>query len=105
MPMGAYLKRIEQVLSWAAEQDIWVVIDMHQDEYAPGVGSDGAPQWAVLGTEVKIPNWLEALYAKIKDKLPFSKAVGEFEALYAKIKDKFPFSKAVGEFSSLCTQR
>ncbi|HEX5265904.1 MAG TPA: cellulase family glycosylhydrolase [Acidimicrobiales bacterium] len=63
-----YLDRIAQVVGWAREQGIYVLLDMHQDAYsrftpdtapvnaAPLVGpapessnhADGAPPWAVL---------------------------------------------------------
>ena len=44
-----YLDRIEQVVGWAAEQDMHTIVDLHQDNYAyfvPGGGADGAPAWA-----------------------------------------------------------
>jgi hypothetical protein len=48
-----YIERIAQVVGWAEEQDIWVFIDFHQDNYAyflPGADgggwNDGAPSWA-----------------------------------------------------------
>lgn len=44
---AAYLGRIEQVVGWASEQDVHVIVDFHQDNYAyfvpGGGGSDGAP--------------------------------------------------------------
>jgi endoglycosylceramidase len=63
-----YLDRIAQVVEWAREQGIYVLLDMHQDNYsrftpetypyqAPpvvtttresGGHADGAPQWAVV---------------------------------------------------------
>jgi endoglycosylceramidase len=59
-----YLNRINQVVGWATQQGIYVILDMHQDEYSrfilPGAkktlpsgcpasgGSDGAPAWAVF---------------------------------------------------------
>jgi endoglycosylceramidase len=51
----AYLERIEQVVRWAREQDVWVIIDFHQDSYSyftsddnneQGANLDGAPAWA-----------------------------------------------------------
>lgn len=51
----AYLERIDQVVRWAREQDVWVFIDFHQDSYsyfvpsddnAHGGNYDGAPGWA-----------------------------------------------------------
>jgi len=60
----AYVDRIRQAVTWAREQGIYVVLDMHQDAWgkyiaspkteqcAPGFshqqGWDGAPQWATL---------------------------------------------------------
>ena len=59
-----YLQRVEQVVGWARQQGIYVILDMHQDQYSrfilPGKpstlpsgctssgGSDGAPAWAVF---------------------------------------------------------
>ena len=60
-----YLDRVAQVVRWAQQQGISVILDMHQDQYSryilPGPsttvaglscrssgGSDGAPQWAVF---------------------------------------------------------
>jgi endoglycosylceramidase len=61
----AYLDRVAQVVGWAKQQGISVILDMHQDQYSryilPGPnstvaglscsssgGSDGAPKWAVF---------------------------------------------------------
>jgi len=60
-----YLDRVAQVVGWARQQGISVILDMHQDQYSryilPGPtttvaglpcrssgGSDGAPKWAVF---------------------------------------------------------
>jgi len=61
---AAYLAQIRQAVDWAAANDIYVVLDMHQDAWGkyiatpptetclPGfdraIGWDGAPQWATL---------------------------------------------------------
>jgi endoglycosylceramidase len=62
---ATYLDRITQVVGWASQQSIYVILDMHQDQYSryilPGTsttlvgqtctsagGSDGAPAWAVF---------------------------------------------------------
>ncbi len=62
---ASYLSRVAQVVGWAAQQRIYVILDMHEDQYSrfilPGEsativgqactssgGSDGAPAWAVL---------------------------------------------------------
>ena len=43
----AYLKEIDQRIEWAAANDLFVVLDMHQDLYSVKY-SDGAPGWATL---------------------------------------------------------
>lgn len=43
----AYLDEVERWLDWYADNDIHVVLDMHQDLYGWAVGGDGAPDWAV----------------------------------------------------------
>ncbi len=42
-----YLKGIDEMISWAAKNDIHVFLDMHQDLYSVKF-SDGAPEWATL---------------------------------------------------------
>lgn len=42
-----YLQGIDQHIQWAADNDIFVVLDMHQDLYSV-LYSNGAPQWATL---------------------------------------------------------
>jgi len=60
---ATYLARVAQVVGWARQQGIYVILDMHQDQYSryilpadtksapagctPSGGSDGAPAWAV----------------------------------------------------------
>jgi hypothetical protein len=60
---STYLNRAAQVVGWARQQGIYVILDMHQDQYSryivpvkkgtapsgctPSGGSDGAPAWAV----------------------------------------------------------
>jgi endoglycosylceramidase len=61
---ATYLNRVAQVVGWARQQGIYVILDMHQDQYSrfilpakkgtapsgcsPSGGGDGAPAWAVL---------------------------------------------------------
>ncbi|WP_152392930.1 cellulase family glycosylhydrolase [Paenibacillus guangzhouensis] len=42
-----YLSAIEKFVEYAANQGLWVFLDMHQDLYGVDYG-DGAPQWATL---------------------------------------------------------
>ena len=60
---ATYLDRVAQVVDWARQQGIYVILDMHQDQYSryilpadaktapsgctPSGGGDGAPGWAV----------------------------------------------------------
>ncbi|MDA8283219.1 MAG: cellulase family glycosylhydrolase [Actinomycetota bacterium] len=48
----AYLAKVTQVVRWAREEGIAVLLDMHQDNWAadtyPGHEDDGAPPWATL---------------------------------------------------------
>lgn len=43
----AYLKEIDKRVQWAAENGIWLMLDMHQDLYGRKFGN-GAPDWATL---------------------------------------------------------
>ena len=49
-----YLQKMDQLVQWAAESNIWVIIDIHQDAFSryslQGCG-EGFPEWAVSGTE------------------------------------------------------
>ena len=56
----AYLKGIDQHIQWAADNDMFVVLDMHQDLYSV-LFADGAPQWATL-TEGK-PHKIGAIWS------------------------------------------
>lgn len=42
-----YLKEIDQRIAWAAANDMFVVLDMHQDLYSSKY-ADGAPEWATF---------------------------------------------------------
>ena len=62
---ATYIDRIAQVVRWAREQGVYVLVDMHQDEWSrfiqpgsepcpagtePAGGFDGAPKWAIVTT-------------------------------------------------------
>jgi endoglycosylceramidase len=42
-----YLKGIDQRIAWAKANDIYIILDMHQDLFSVKY-SDGAPEWATL---------------------------------------------------------
>ncbi|HDH97483.1 MAG TPA: hypothetical protein ENF73_07135, partial [Proteobacteria bacterium] len=43
-----YLAALAERIEWCRERGIYVILDMHQDEYAEKYGGDGAPEWACL---------------------------------------------------------
>jgi len=47
----AYLKEIDKRIEWAAENDLYVFLDMHQDLFSVKYG-DGAPEWATLDEDL-----------------------------------------------------
>lgn len=63
---STYIDRVEQIVNWADEQDVYVILDMHEDDYSQfiypgpnetgippiltptgGAGNDGAAPWAI----------------------------------------------------------
>lgn len=43
----AYLSEVDKRVEWAAANDLFVILDMHQDLYSVDY-ADGAPQWATI---------------------------------------------------------
>lgn len=41
-----FFRKVDQMVDWAEERGIFVLLDMHQDLYGPAFGGDGAPVWA-----------------------------------------------------------
>merc|ERR1719483_1652726 len=67
----SYIDRIAQIVQWAKEQDIRVIIDFHEDFYSfslnngSKIGSyvDGAPPWAVLNDTIKnYPDYKKVIF-------------------------------------------
>lgn len=44
----SYLDRLSSLVDLASQEDMWVLLDMHQDLYSEKFGGNGAPDWAVL---------------------------------------------------------
>ena len=42
-----YLGKIDEMIQWAGENDLYIMLDMHQDLYSVEF-SDGAPSWATI---------------------------------------------------------
>jgi aryl-phospho-beta-D-glucosidase BglC (GH1 family) len=43
----SYLKIVDKVISWCKEYKLYVILDMHQWNWAPKFGGNGLPNWAV----------------------------------------------------------
>jgi len=63
----AYLAKYDQRVAWAAEHDLLVIIDMHQDVFGEGFGFNGAPRWAcdeaLYATFVPLQPWFRNYFA------------------------------------------
>ena len=44
----AYISKVKELIMWAEEFNIHVLVDFHQDIFSRKFGGDGAPFWAVL---------------------------------------------------------
>ncbi|HRH00872.1 MAG TPA: cellulase family glycosylhydrolase [Polyangiaceae bacterium] len=42
-----YLERIAQIVGFARDAGLFVLLDLHQDAYSKEIGEDGAPYWAI----------------------------------------------------------
>lgn len=61
----SYLQGIDRQVAWARQNDLFVILDMHQDLYSV-LFSDGAPQWATLtGDLPHVPGtvWSDAYFS------------------------------------------
>ena len=65
----AYLNRLRLRLDWAHENDLKVILDMHQDLYGPKFAGDGAPEWAThdggIPFESTSPWWLNYVHPAV----------------------------------------
>ena len=52
----AYLANIAQTVQTLADHHIYVILDMHQDDYGSALGGEGAPAWATQTDGLPIPN-------------------------------------------------
>jgi endoglycosylceramidase len=50
-----YLDQIARTVNLLAHDHVYVLLDMHQDEYGPAVGVDGFPKWATLTANAPNP--------------------------------------------------
>jgi|GEM_PF-3005933 len=60
----AYLDDIESRLQWFSNNNMQVILDMHQDNWGEQCGGNGSPAWATFGTEEGTsggaPWWMKA---------------------------------------------
>lgn len=85
----SYLQSMDQLVQWANQYDIWVIIDIHQDAYSryslQGCG-EGFPEWAVNGDKAEPDNgeacegWGRLMYEDYADDGPMQQ---EWNAFYA----------------------
>ena len=43
-----YVRRVRRLVRVAGAEGLWVLVDMHQDEWSERFGGNGAPDWATL---------------------------------------------------------
>jgi endoglycosylceramidase len=57
---GVYLDATKERLDWFADNDVHVILDMHQDVYSQYFCCDGAPEWAIEDDGIpfeELPQW------------------------------------------------
>ena len=76
-----YLQQMEQVIAWARDAGLYVLVDFHQDKFSKfiDIGDDGAPKWAVFPPPDE----------KIEVSLQFLLAVDAFFNNHEAIQDRF----------------
>ncbi|MEJ2445175.1 MAG: cellulase family glycosylhydrolase [Exilibacterium sp.] len=83
-----YLQNMDQLVQWAGENDIWVIIDIHQDSfsrYSLGGCGEGFPEWAVSGEKAEPDNgeacegWGRLMYEDYANDGPMQQ---EWQAFY-----------------------
>ena len=87
-----YLARLNQIIDWAGESGLDVVVDFHQDNYANNshacCADDGAPSWAWLVNETRLSagEKLEiSLMKKIIPQLDWDGAEVAFHAFWTNV--------------------
>ena len=89
----SYLDRLSALVDLASQEDMWVLLDMHQDLYSEKFGGNGAPDWAVLDDGIP--------YAPISDNFALNyttPAVGRAFTNFWADKDgiRTEFTRAIG---------
>jgi endoglycosylceramidase len=85
----SYLQQMDQLIQFASEKNIWVIIDIHQDafsRYSLGGCGEGFPLWAVSGQKSQPDNgedcedWGSRMFYDFTNHGPMQK---EWEAFYS----------------------
>lgn len=104
-----YLDDVEARLQWFADNDMKVVLDMHQDNWGEQCGGNGAPAWASSGSSEPAPGapwWIVAASPCVVDSqlLFYSNALGwqdEFANAWKAVAQRFADHPAVFAYDLL----
>ncbi|MGH7705913.1 MAG: glycoside hydrolase family 5 protein [Candidatus Dormibacteria bacterium] len=84
----AYLRRIAQVVSLCARHDLYVVLDMHTEDFGVGFGGSGAPKWLSVPVvpDLKLPfltpDWQRHLSPAVNAALTYFWLYPDWQKLY-----------------------
>jgi len=82
----SYLALLDQVVAWARDAGVYVLIDFHQDKYSKYIGDDGAPKWAIYPP---LPDGAGKDADKSDYSLQIMLAVANFFNNHEQIRDRF----------------
>jgi endoglycosylceramidase len=88
----AYLAQVATELSWFEARGIYVVLDMHQDEFARVYGGDGMPDWVLLSPD-PYP-WLPDVLGTFPINYANPKVLANFDDFWTNATKQARFAKA-----------
>src|SRR5207302_1238639 len=92
-----YLARVRTELSWFAARGIYVILDMHQDQFSRRFGGDGMPDW-VLKRD-RFP-WFPNVLAPFPLNYLNPKVVANFASFWREKAKRARFAKAWAHVAS-----